>query len=184
MVQTKEELIEQTVQEMLKNDPKIDPEKHRQMLKKIFIDEVPVAKALGLSEEFLEYIYAHAGNSFRSGRYDYASKLYQLLRIYDPNEPRFAMALAACYHRQKKYKEAADMYMFTYMLDPDNFVPLYHMSDCFIEMNQSEAAVAILTKVLMMIESKRDLKIIHERVLMTIESLKAKLSPSQAQAID
>ena len=182
MAKTKEELIEQTIKDMQKKDPKQDPEMHRQMLKKIFIDEVPVNEALGLSKEFLEFVYAHAGNAFKSGKYEDAAQMYRLLRIYDSNDPRFAMALAACYHRQKKYKEATDMYMFTYMLNNESFVPLYHMSDCFIEMNQPDAAIMILNKVLTIIEGKEDLKVIHERILMTIESLKSKSSPSQAHS--
>lgn len=176
---TREELIEQTIKKMQTKHPEQDVDLHREMLRKIFIEGIPAGEAMKLSKEFLEFVYAHAGNMFNAGKYEDAAQIYRFLRIYSPSDNRFAMALAACLHRQKKYKEAVDMYMLTYLLDKESFVPLYHMSDCFIQMNQPGAASIILQNVLKLIEGRDDLKIIRERVLLTVESLKPQFSPSK-----
>lgn len=176
---TREEQIEQTIQKMQKKHPEQDVNAHREMLTKIFVEGEAPYKALGITKDFLEFVYAHAGNIFNSGKYDEAIQLYKLLQVYDGQDPRYSMALAACYHRKKEYQKAIDMYMVTYLIDKESFAPFYHMSDCFIQLNQPAAASVVLYKVLDLTANRTDIDPIRERVKLTIESLKPQLAAKE-----
>jgi len=177
---TNQELINKTIRKMQEKHPEQDPALHGEMLTKIFVEGISPSKAMGISDQFLEFVYGHAGNTFNAGKYDEAAKMYKLLRIYNPQDPRFPMALAACYHRQKKYQEALEMYMVVHMLDSESFAPFYHMSDCFIQLNQQAAAAVVLFKALAMTEGRTDLGPIRERIKMTLDALKPYYAKEEA----
>ncbi len=59
-------------------------------------------------------------------------------------EPSNTLGIAACFHMLKEYKNAVQAYMICAMLDPENPIPHFHASDCYVEMKDNLSAIISL----------------------------------------
>jgi type III secretion system low calcium response chaperone LcrH/SycD len=131
--------------------------------------------AIGLNDAMIEGIYGQAYRLYNTGKYRDASQLFRLLIMLNATESKFSMGLAACFHMLKEYKNAAGTYAICGIIDPDNPIPHYHASDCYLHMGDNISALIALEMAAKRAGEKPEYKTLKDRALMTIEGLKKEL---------
>jgi type III secretion system low calcium response chaperone LcrH/SycD len=86
------------------------------------------------------------------------------------------MGLAACFHMMKEYKNAVSTYAICGVIDPDNPIPHYHASDCYIHMNDPVSALIALEMAIKRAGDKPEYQMLKDRALLSIESLKKEIA--------
>ncbi len=87
-------------------------------------------------------------------------------------EPKYTLGLAACFHMLKEYYNAIQTYTMSAALDPENPVPHYHSSDCFIQMKDYLSAMICLELAISKAGNKPEYAKMKERAQLSLESLK------------
>lgn len=131
---------------------------------------------MGLSDAMVEGIYGQAYRLYNTGKYKDASQLFRLLIMLNSTEPKYAMGLAACFHMLKEYKNAVSTYAICGVIDPENPIPHYHASDCYIHMNDPVSALIALEMAVKRAGDKVEYQTLKDRALLTIESLKKEIA--------
>lgn len=126
---------------------------------------------LGLNDAMIEGIYGQAYRLYNTGKYKEAIQVFRLLIMINASEPKYAMGLAACFHMLKQYKDAADAYTVVAVIDPDNPIPFYHMSDCYVQMGSPLSAAAALDSAVTRSGEKPEYRVLKERALLLMQSL-------------
>lgn len=130
---------------------------------------------LNLSEREVEGFYAHAYNLYQTGRYKDAIQIFRLLIMLNAYESKYALGLAACLHMMKEYKGAIESYTLCCILDPENPIPYYHMSDCFLEIKDPFSAIVALDMAIKRAGDKPEFQMLKDRSTMTMKSLQAEV---------
>ncbi len=131
---------------------------------------------MGLSDAMVEGIYGQAYRLYNTGKYRDASQLFRLLIMLNSTEPKYAMGLAACFHMLKEYKNAVSTYAICGVIDPENPIPHYHASDCYIHLEDPASALIALQMAVQRAGEKLEYQTLKDRAKMTIESLKKDLA--------
>lgn len=131
---------------------------------------------MGLSDAMVEGIYGQAYRLYNTGKYKDASQLFRLLIMLNSTEPKYAMGLAACFHMLKEYKNAVSTYSICGVIDPDNPIPHYHASDCYIHMEDPVSALIALEMAIKRAGDKPEFQTLRDRASLTIEALKKEIS--------
>jgi len=132
--------------------------------------------ALGLSDDVVEGIYGQAYRLYNSGKYGEASQLFRLLLTLNSADPKYTLGLAACYHMQKDYRNAAAAYAISAVIDPDNPVLYYHSSDCYMNLGDPKSALLALEIAVNRAGGKPEHQLLKDRALMAMESLKEEIA--------
>jgi len=132
-------------------------------------------EVLGLNDSMVEGIYGQAYRLYNTGRYKDASQIFRMLIMINAAEPKYTMGLAACLHMMKDYPQAVKLYTVCGLLDPNNPIPYYHASDCYLQMNDQTSALISLEMAVKRAGEKPEYQTLKDRALMTIESLKKEL---------
>jgi type III secretion system low calcium response chaperone LcrH/SycD len=127
---------------------------------------------LRASDAKLEEFYAKGLNKYKAGQYKEALPYFKLLITAHPKEPRYVMAVAACFHMLKKYTDAAKLYTASSFLDPENPIPQYHLADCCIHLNNPIGAFIALEMALKRCKTSVGHKALQERIEMLLEGMK------------
>jgi type III secretion system low calcium response chaperone LcrH/SycD len=127
---------------------------------------------LGLSDAMIEGIYGQAYRLYNTGKYKDACQLFRLLIMLNSTEPKYAMGLAACFHMLKEYKNAVSSYAMCGVIDPENPIPHYHASDCYIHLKDPVSAIIALEMAIKRAGNKLEYQTIKDRAQLTINSLK------------
>lgn len=136
---------------------------------------------LGLSDQMVEGIYGQAYRLYQTGRYNDASQLFRLLIMINSTDPKFTLGLGACLHMLKDYKAAAGVYALCAVIDPDNPLPHYHASDCFLQMNDKPSALISLELAIKRAGEKPEYQKLKDRALLTVENLKKEIEKRAAR---
>jgi type III secretion system low calcium response chaperone LcrH/SycD len=149
--------------------------KERQQLKENFskmVDEdITLKKAFGLSDKIIETFYNHAYNLYKAGKYRDAAVIFELLRKLSFNDPRYSLAIAACYHYLGEYAAAAANYHICKEIDLFNPIPCFHLYDCLMKMNQPIAAIDALSEVIARSETDPRFQEMREKALLEKNNL-------------
>ncbi|MBA3237901.1 MAG: SycD/LcrH family type III secretion system chaperone [Parachlamydiaceae bacterium] len=132
--------------------------------------------AMGLDDKMIEGIYAQAYRLYNTGKYKEASQLFRLLIMLNGAEPKYSLGFAACFHMSKEYATAAEVYTTCGMIDPNNPIPHYHASDCYVQLGDKISALIALEMAVKRSGTKPEYSQLKDRALMTIESLKADIA--------
>lgn len=132
-------------------------------------------EALGFTNQKMDAIYGQAYRLYNTGKYKEALELFRVLVILDPTESKYTLGVAACLHMMKEYMAAAKIYLFAGMLDPQNPVPHFHASDCYIQMRDKPSALICLEMAVKIAGNKPEYQVLKDRASMTIEGLKKDL---------
>jgi type III secretion system low calcium response chaperone LcrH/SycD len=132
--------------------------------------------AMGVSDSYLENVYAQAYRLYNTGKYPEATHLFRILIMLNAMEPKYMLGLAACFHMLKEYYNAIQTYTMCSALDPLNPVPHYHSSDCFIQMKDYLSAMICLELTIDRSGDKPEYAKMKERAQLSLESLKKQLS--------
>lgn len=128
--------------------------------------------ALGVSNNYLENIYAQGYRLYNTGKYVEATHLFRILIMLNAMEPKYMLGLAACFHMLKEYFNAIQTYTMCSVLEPQNPIPYYHSSDCFIQMKDNLSAMICLELAIDHSGNKPEYAKIKERAQLSLESLK------------
>jgi type III secretion system low calcium response chaperone LcrH/SycD len=162
---------------------KADEEKDLQTaLKRITRKGSSARDVLGLTDAMIEGIYGQAYRLYNTGKFRDANQLFRLLIMINPTEPKYVMGLAACFHMIKEYKSAVDTYAIVGVVDPKSPVPLYHASDCYMQMGDPVSALISLEMAVRRAGDRPEFKTLKERALLTVESLKREVSKAAKAA--
>jgi type III secretion system low calcium response chaperone LcrH/SycD len=131
--------------------------------------------AIGLDDVAMEGIYAQAYRLYNTGKYLEASQLFRILTMLNTTEPKYTLGLAACFHMVKEYKNAAQTYTMCGILDPENPIPHYHASDCYLNMGDKLSALISLELAVKRAGEKPEYAKLKDRALLSIEALKKEL---------
>lgn len=134
------EIIQEQIQ---KRGDKLSKEEQKQMediFIKVFEGNMTPKDAMGMTKEMMEVIYSYAYQQYTSGKYNDALLVFRYLKMLDNKDVRFPMGLAACYCKQKDYPAALYALELAAYLDLTSPIPMYHMADCYIKLNNIEMA--------------------------------------------
>lgn len=134
---------------------------------------------LGMNDAMMEGIYGQAYRLYNTGKYRDACQLFRLLIMLNTSEPKYIMGLAACFHMLKEYKSAVETYLLAAMIEPDNPVPHFHASDCYIQSNNQVSALVSLEMAVKRAGKKPQFATLKDRALLTIQSLKKEILEKQ-----
>lgn len=134
-----------------------------------------VKSALNISDDALEGIYSYGYNLYNQGRYQDSSYIFRFLSMIDYQKVKYLVGLAACLHQLEDYFDAIPLYMLAGQLDPENPLPFFHASDCFIKLNQLESAVAALDLCLMHAGDNEKYTAVKEKSLLMKKGLQEQL---------
>lgn len=137
---------------------------------------VPTKDILGLNDQMVEGIYGQAYRLYNTGKYKDASQLFRLLIMLNPAEAKYPLGLAACFHMMKDYESAIQMYTVCGMTDPQNPIPHYHASDCYLQLGDKVSAMIALEMAMKRSGERPEFKTIKDRAALTVESLKQEIS--------
>ena len=127
--------------------------------------------ALRIGDETMEAMYAQGYNLYNQGKYKEASYAFRLLMLLDYLTPKYVLGLAACLHRLKDYKNAANIYLLCGTLDSKNPLPHYHAADCYIQLGALPLAVFSLDVAMVSAGEQSQYSIIKERARLMRETL-------------
>ena len=134
---------------------------------------------MGLSDAMVEGIYGQAYRLYNTGKYKDASQLFRLLIMLNSTEGKYAIGLGACFHMLKEYKNAISTYSICGVIDPENPIPHYHASDCYIHMNDPVSAMIALEMAIKRAEGKAEYQTLKDRAALTIEGLKKEIEETK-----
>jgi type III secretion system low calcium response chaperone LcrH/SycD len=133
---------------------------------------MPPKEAFGIPDERIESIYAQAYRLYNSGKFAESAHLFRLLLVLEPTESKHYIGFAACLHMLKEYELAIKSYITAGIVDPQNPIPYFHASDCFIQMRDQGSALLMLEMAVKRAEGKDEYQVLKDRALLTIDSLK------------
>lgn len=135
---------------------------------------------LRATEKILEQAYERASLLYKSGRYKDALPYFHLLSVANVKEPRYAMAVAACYHMLKNYQEAANFYMLAGFIGGESPLPFYYIADCYKKLGKPIPALATLKMALKRCTEGKSASL-KSRITMMISRLEKELQAMKEQ---
>ena len=137
--------------------------------------------ALQLGDDTMEAIYGQAYNLYNLGRYKEASYIFRMLMLLDYMTSKYVLGLAACLHRMKDYKNAANVYLLCGTIDPTNPLPHYHAADCYIQLDVPEMATFSLGMAIASAGDQPQYAVVKERSTLMKETLDKQLQERYAE---
>lgn len=135
-----------------------------------------IKDVLGFKDESIEGVYGQAYLLYNTGRYRDASEIFRLLIMLNSTESKYLMGLAACYHMLKEYTSAASTYNLVSLVDPENPVPYFHASDCYIQLGDKVTAAIMLEMAIKRAKNKAEFSTLLQRSQITLDALKKEIS--------
>lgn len=127
---------------------------------------------LGISDEAAEGIYGQAYLLYNTGRYKDAGELFRLLIMMNATESKYLIGLAACYHMMKEYQSAGSTYNLASIIDPDNPVPFFHASDCYLQLGDTVSAASMLEMAIKRAGAKPQFATLKQRAEITLNTIR------------
>jgi type III secretion system low calcium response chaperone LcrH/SycD len=168
--------IKKAVQDIGEGLGKDKPKEVEQLAAKAMQRGVAPKDVMGLNDQMVEGIYGQAYRLYNTGKYKDASQLFRLLVMLNAAEPKYALGLAACFHMMKEYRNAIEMYTMCGMMDPNNPIPHYHASDCYLQAGDKISAVIALEMAVKRAGDKPEFQQLKDRSALTIQSLKQEIT--------
>lgn len=146
----------------------LDPSKYIKMPKN---KTDGIKSLLGVPAKTMDGMYEHAYNLYNTGRYKEAIPVFRNLTTLHTNESKYMLGLASCYHMLKDYQMAAGVYLVVSTVDPNNPIPYFHSSDCYMQMGDKVSAIVMLE---MAISNAKETKyeILKQRAEISLAGLK------------
>jgi|GEM_PF-714920 len=141
-------------------------------------------EATGLDPQFLESLYAQAYHLYNTGKYIDAAHIFRTLILMNSMEFKYVLGLAACHHLLKEYENAVKIYTICSVLDPQDPLPYYHSSDCYIQQQDFVSALICLEMTLKMAGKRAEFAKIKERSALSLEGVKEQLKKMKAPAVE
>jgi type III secretion system low calcium response chaperone LcrH/SycD len=153
-----------------------------QMTNKALQKGASIKDVLGIADASIESVYGQAYLLYNTGRYRDAAEIFRLLIMLNSTEPKYLMGLAACYHMLKEYLSAASTYNLVSIIDPNNPIPYFHASDCYIHTGDKTAAAVMLEMAVKRAGDKPEFATLLQRAAITLDALKKEITQGKAPA--
>lgn len=141
-------------------------------------------QALQISDDTMEAIYTQAYTLYNQAKYRDSSFIFRLLMLLDFTTPKYVLGLAACAHRMQDYTNAANLYFLCAALDPDNPLPHFHATDCYIALNALATASYSLQLAIEVAGQQPQYESIKERATLMKEALDKQIEETLPQESD
>lgn len=174
-----QQAIKKATEETIKHFTTEDTKKYSHMAEKLFKEGGMVKDSLGIPDETIEGIYGQAYLLYNTGKYRDASELFRLLIMLNSLESKYMMGLAACFHMLKEYEAATSTYTLCSIIDPDNPIPHFHASDCYLEMGDKVSAIIALEMATKRSGEKPEFVTLKERAEITLKGLKKEVAQTK-----
>lgn len=168
---TLRETVQEITNKMKVEFPSEDPQKHAEVILNFFEKGILPFESMGFDNRFAGMLYSYAYKLFQSGKFKDAEQVYRLLMCLNPLDARYPHALAATLHKEKKFQESLNNYIVAAYLAPDDPMPLYHASDCCMQMNDPYSALTMLSMVIDRVGEKKEFSLLKQRTELSINSL-------------
>lgn len=145
--------------------------------------DLSARELLGLSDAMLEGIYSQGLRLYNAGKYKEASQVFRLLLVINPNIMKCVMGFGACFHVQKDYKMALNLYSVATRLDQNNPLPLFHSSDCLIQMGDYASALNVLGIMIEKVGENPRFRRLKERAILMTNGLHELLNSEKKEAV-
>lgn len=129
--------------------------------------------AMGISEGTLEEIYSLAYGFYNQGKYKESASLFHFLAGASPRTYKYILGLASSYHQLEIYDEAAVGFYVALGLEPENPIPAYYITDCFLKQGLSEEAEEFAEVTILICGDRSKYQDLKRRCELIIKSLKA-----------
>ena len=116
--------------------------------------KVRVRDVLQIPDEHLEMLYAVAYNFYQDNKIEQASKIFVMLCTYDPVESKYWEGLGATLKLLKRYNDAVCVYYILTQLHALKISYYLDLAECFLKMNQPEAAKQCCELIIFMAENE------------------------------
>jgi type III secretion system low calcium response chaperone LcrH/SycD len=173
--------LQEVLQKMNPQSGKDSVEKFSLVMEYVLKKGAVPKTALKISDNTMEAVYTQAYNLYNQGKYKEASYLFRFLMLLDLTTSRYILGLAACLHRMKDYKNAANLYFFAGALDDKNPLPHYHATDCYLQLNKTGIAIISLQMAISAAGSQEKYKVIKERSQLLKENLMNQFKAEKAE---
>lgn len=175
MVKSDLKAIKKATQEMAGQIGTETKENQSNMMKQLLEKGFKPKDIMGLNDTMVEGIYGQAYRLYNTGKYRDAIQLFKLLLMLNSTDPRYTMGLAACYHMLKEYENAIGAYTLCGVIDPNSPIPHYHVSDCYLKINDKRSALIALEFALKRVGDKPEYQTIKDRITRSIDSIKKEI---------
>jgi len=135
--------------------------------------------ALKISDETMEAIYSQAYNLYNQGKYKESSYIFRFLMLLDMTTPKYILGLAACLHRLNDWINASNLYFLCSALDPQNPLPHFHATDCYLQLNQIYLALIAIQMAINTAGNQPQYNVLKERSQLLKASLIKKLEEEE-----
>ncbi len=142
-----------------------------------FFDEGGTLKMLhDISDDTIEHIYSVGYNFFQSGKLEDASKIFQLLAMFDHYQARFFIGLGATRQELGEYLQAIDAYSYAALVDINDPRPPFYSAKCHVELDQLAEAESGFYSAKEMSAGKSEYENIHQQADIMLEAVRKKRS--------
>jgi type III secretion system low calcium response chaperone LcrH/SycD len=131
-------------------------------------------EVLGLSDGFIERLYAVAYSYYNQGKYSLALDYFRLLSTMDTKNSKFFFGLASTLHQLKEYDAAGGTFMMALCLEPSHPLPAYYAADAYLKDEQIDMAKECLEVAIEISSDHPEHAHLKERCLLILKTLKNK----------
>lgn len=117
-------------------------------LLELLSDGVTLGSYFKFTESEYEAVYALGHSLYMQEQYIAASKYFAFLVAHIQTEKRYVNALASSLQMLERHEEAVQYYCMASIMDIEDPLPTFHTAECFMAMQQYEAAEEALTLIL------------------------------------
>ena len=168
-----EETINQTIDKLSPDLPAKERQKLAETIENAIAKGIPVRQSLGINDATMEFVYSEGHKLFSTRKYEKAAKVFQVLYLLDPVDPRYALGIAASFQMAKDYEKAVAWYFVLAIIDEKSPLPFYYISDCFIKQNEPAASAEFLKKAMERCGNNPEYESLKARAKMMVETLEA-----------
>lgn len=181
-MENSKELFREMIAKLTPDLSEKDKAKQEELLHEVFDEGKLLKDALNVSDQTIEYLYSQAYRLYKIGKFKEASRYFHILYLLNGLDLRFSMGIAASHHMQKEYQRAVEWYLVCAALDEESPLPYYHISDCFLKMDEKLSALISLK--MMQVRLKEDdahFTHIRERAARMIEVLSEEVKNNRVE---
>lgn len=128
-------------------------------------------EVVGLSDGFLERLYAVAYSYYNQGKFGQALHYFRILTAMNAKSHKYFYGLGATFHQMKEYDAAASAFMMSLYLDPYHPLPAFYAADCYLNDHQEESAKEALEIAIDLCGDSPEHAHLKERCLLTKKTL-------------
>lgn len=100
--------------------------------------------AVGMSDKDVEFLYGLAYSFFSHGRHGEAERVFSVVALCDPAQPRFWLGLGECRQKLGRYHDALAAYSRAFEPGCRDYRPALHIAECLFALRYLNATCVVL----------------------------------------